>query len=227
MLPCRSTMQEPPQQSAKLGTAPAHLRGQKVRTFGEEKSEMKIKKWQNKRQQVIPRHCAAVVMIPAMANELQSTTHGHTQLPALPKLPTPDTMPPLLIREYREQMFWGAKENGRETIAKESPHALNSHFVWCCDWPLKKFMTKELLKTSSSSLWQKLIFVSYNYTRPTERHKTVVSDTNPQVGPDPDLQVISVNQKQSVPTSYQYDVPLYLFVGIQEVWIKFDANTQT
>ena len=81
------------------------------------------------------------------------------------------------------------------------------------------FLAKASLKTPSSSLREMLIYVSYNNTRPIERHKMVISDLNPQVDPNPDLQVISL-KKRFCPNSYQWEVTLYLVVSIK----KFGSN---
>ena len=77
-------------------------------------------------------------------------------------------------------------------------------------------MAKSRLKTSPSSFLGKLLFVQYNDTSRIERHEMVVSDENPRVDPDPDLQVISLNKKQSGPMSYLCDITLYLDVGIKK-----------
>jgi len=85
-------------------------------------------------------------------------------------------------------------------------------------------MAKSCLKTSLSSLLGKLIFVQYNNTRPIELHKTVVSDVNPRVDRDLDLQVISLNKKQPNKLSmWRHDVP-----GCRhQILIKFESDIQT
>ena len=170
-----------------------------------------------------PVHFDTTLRRPSYSGWRKWTTMHHSRRSLLPTLTTPDTACVILggFREQRDRkLWWAKKKQGSNSITTAAPAELI--FVLMLQLACSKFMAKSRLKTSLG----KLFFVRYNDTSPIEQHKTVVSDENPRVDPDPDLQVISLNKKQSGPMSYLCDINLNLDIGIK-IWIKFDADIQT
>ena len=124
MLPYRPTIQKPPQQSAKLGTAPAYLGEQKGRFVGEEKSKMKMKtkqQWQNKRQSYNNKQFRDTAPLhlfrPAQMSQNESTTHDYAKLPDTPNFRHCAT--PISLREQRKMIFREQKKTVRKQWQKD------------------------------------------------------------------------------------------------------------
>ena len=86
------------------------------------------------------------------------------------------------------------KQGEKIEIIQERCGALNELiFVLMLQLACSKNYGKVLSEGLAELFLGKLLFVQYNDTSPIERHETVVSDENPQVDPDQELQVISLN----------------------------------